>query len=197
MNTNNAIINPFTQEMQNISRKSVSISGPRQTLKSAGLRAGMQMADLGCGSGFFTIPAAQIVGEDYLVYAVDILKPALEHVRSRAKLEGLHNIKTVWANLDIIGSTKLAAGAVDFAFIASALFETQYPERFLEEAKRILKPSGTLVIVEWDTEHMPIGPRPEHRIGEEDVTQLGRKAGLNLTRRFRPGSYHYGLVFAK
>ncbi len=65
---------------------------PKLNLESIGLRAGMVFMDIGCGDGFFTIPAARLVGEKGKVYAVDIDASAIERLKRKAMKEGLKNI---------------------------------------------------------------------------------------------------------
>ncbi|MCX6743134.1 MAG: hypothetical protein NT116_02750, partial [Candidatus Parcubacteria bacterium] len=67
---------------------------PQEVLAKVPLTEGMKVADLGCGNlGYFVIPAAKLIGKEGIAYAVDILKPVLEGVRSRAKLEGITNLE--------------------------------------------------------------------------------------------------------
>lgn len=178
-------------------RKAGSIASPRLALKHAGLRQGMSIADLGCGSGFFTIPAARMTGDLGKVYAVDILQTALDHVKSRAKLEGLRNIKYVWADLEKVGSTKIKPGTIDIVLLSSTMHQVPGKDNLLEEAKRVLSPNGKLVVFEWETSNIPIGPRSKNRIDEKEVIAACKKHGLKLFDAFKPGRFHYGLVFVR
>lgn len=180
-----------------VSRQAGSIARPRLALKHAGVRQGMAIADLGCGSGFFTIPAAKMIGDQGKVYAVDVLKTALDHIRSRAKMEGIRNVKTVWADLEKVGSTKIKPGVIDVAFVASTIYQIKGKDSFLEEVKRILSPMGKFVIFEWDSDAIPFGPRTKHRVSEKKLIEYCKKNGFKLLDAFKPGRYHYGLVFVR
>src|SRR3989304_7020935 len=80
----------------------------------------MTVADLGAGHGFFTVAFAKKVGPSGQVYPVDVLPEALEAIRSRAKLEGLFNIKPVRGNLEKPGGSTLRDESCDMVMVANA-----------------------------------------------------------------------------
>ncbi len=83
----------------------------------------MSVGDLGCGNlGYFSVPAAKIVGQNGVVYAVDILKSVLQSVENIARQEGLDNIKTVWSNLEVVGATKITPASLDLIMVVNMLF---------------------------------------------------------------------------
>ena len=92
--------------------------------KKIGLEENMIVGDLGCGNlAYYAFGAAKVVGKNGKVYAVDILKTALNAVENRAKQEGLDEIvKTVWSNLEMVGATNIAAGILDVVFIHNVCF---------------------------------------------------------------------------
>src|SRR3989338_11597175 len=91
---------------------------PEEIFKHIELKGGQRVADLGCGgAGHFVLPAAQKVGSLGTVYAVDILKSVLQTVASKARLEGVANVKTVWSNLELPGATKIPKESLDAAFL--------------------------------------------------------------------------------
>ncbi len=197
MKKTNRKTSPFLMPLSLTTRQAGSIVNPRLALKQAGLRQGMSFVDMGCGSGYFVSPAAKIVGDMGKIYAIDILRSALDHVKSKARMEGNRNIKVIWADLEKVGSTKIKPGVADMIFVSSTLHQVEKKESILEEAKRIMSPGGKLVIFEWETSAIPFGPRSRHRISEDDVIAICREHGLKLYDAFKPGKYHYGLVFIK
>lgn len=171
---------------------------PVKFLEQSGIRGGMIVADLGCGAaGHFVLPAAHLVGDSGLVYAVDILPSVLQNMESRAKVEGVGNIKTVWADLEKIGSMKIQNGGVDMVLLVNDLFQIKDKQTVIREAVRILKSGGMLTIGEWKTVGTPIGPPANARLDSAQVKSMIQSAGFEFVHEFEAGPYHYGLVFKK
>lgn len=171
---------------------------PFYILEEAGLAAEMKVADLGCGAaGHFVIPAGKIVGTKGVVYAVDLLKSVLDAVKSRAKLEEVENVETVWSNLEIYGATKIDSGSLDMVFLVNTLFQIKKRDEVLREAVRLLKPGGKIVVVEWGQGQAPLGPPPSLRLGKDTVREMAIKNNLKEVREFKAGPYHYGILFIK
>ena len=163
----------------------------RDLLINAGLRPGMSVADVGCGPGFFTLPAAEIVGPTGRVYAVDISEQMLQAVRDKARGAGLHNIETVLAEESAI---PLPDAAAQFAILAFVLHEAVQPDAFTREVARLLAPAGRLMLLEWKKEEMPVGPPVRDRLTPEESERRLAAAGLRSLQQFDPNPYHYGLV---
>lgn len=158
----------------------------------------MKIADLGCGaSGHFVFPAAKIVGKRGIVYAVDILKTALETVNKRAKLENYENIKTVWSNLEIFGATKIESASIDIAMLINTLYQSHKRLEIIREANRMVKKGGRLIIVEWKNIASPFGPPAEERVDKSWLENIAIKFGLQVEDDFEAGQYHYGLLYFK
>jgi ubiquinone/menaquinone biosynthesis C-methylase UbiE len=171
---------------------------PFYILEEAGLAAEMRVADLGCGAaGHFVIPAGKITGEKGVVYAVDLLKSVLEAVKSRAKMEEVRNVETVWSNLEIYGATKISSESLDMAFLVNTLFQIKKREEVLREAVRLVKPGGKILIVEWGQGEAPLGPPPAMRLSKDMVREMAGKNNLKEIKEFKAGPYHYGIIFIK
>lgn len=155
----------------------------------------MRVADFGCGAGFFTILIAKAVGDGGEVYAVDVQKSSLESVETKAKVEGLANIKTIWADLEVLGTTKIPSDSLDIVLLSNILFQSSHKEDILKEAKRALARSGKLVVIDWEPEAMDIGPQQDYRISKDDFIKMAEGIGFNLEKEFEAGDYHYGLIF--
>lgn len=157
-----------------------------------------KVADLGCGSsGHFVFPAAKLVGKKGIVYAVDILRTALETIDKRAHIENLANIKTIWSNLEIFGATKIEASSLDVALLINTLYQSHKRTEILRESVRLIKKNGRLVIVEWKNVAAPFGPPIEEKVNKELVDNAVKKLGLRPEMEFEPGLYHYGLIYIK
>lgn len=167
---------------------------PVQILERAGIRAGMQVADLGCGTiGHMVIPAARMVGERGKVFGVDILKNALSGVEGRARLEGITNIETVWGDFSVPGGVRIKGGSLDLVMFVN----NEPSEAMLKEGARLIKPGGTLLIVDWKPTASPIGPPTKDRVAAEVMKARATATGFKCIDEFEAGKYHYGLTFNK
>ena|SRR6056297_1803931 len=170
----------------------------KDILINVGVKENMRIADLGCGRrGSFSLQAAKLVKKNGLIFAVDILKPALKNIRSKAEMFNISNIKTIWANLEVYKSTNIADNEVDIVFLSNTLFQSEKHEIVIKEANRILKDQGKVLIIEWKKIKSPIGPPMEKRIDQEKIKTLFEKLDLKLVNEFEAGPYHYGLVYKK
>lgn len=167
-------------------------------LEKVGVEEKMKVADLGCGSsGHFVFPASGLVGKNGIVYAVDILRTALETINKRARAENFANIKTIWSNLEIFGATKIEAGSLDIGLLINTLYQSHKRAEILRESIRLIKKDGKLVIVEWKNIAAPFGPPAEERVKKELVDNACKKLGLRPDAEFEAGQYHYGLIYIK
>lgn len=167
---------------------------PEKLLRDLGLGEGMTIADIGCGPGFFTIPAAQIVGPTGLALAADIQGEMLSAVRSRALEHGLTNVRIVKTNDREI---PIPPGTCDFALLAFMLHEIEHRASFLHRAARALKSGGKLVTLEWDKVEGPNGPPQEDRISPEELIADALAAGLHVVDELSLSSDQYLRVFER
>ena len=114
---------------------------PYKLLKAAGLKPGQKVMEVGCGPGFFTIPAAKIVGEEGFVYAVDVHPLAIEKVKEKIEKEGIKNVGPILANAS---DTGLPDRSIDLAFIFGLRYIAGGLGNVIAEIHRILKPGGVL-----------------------------------------------------
>jgi len=170
---------------------------PQKVLMQLSIKEGMRVADFGCGHGYFAIPVAKIVGAEGKVFAIDVLSDALEAVRSRAQMENILNIETLRGNLEMPGGSKIAPNSVDLVLIHNVLFQSQKKSDIIKEAKQVLKPGGTLDLIDWLTEKNAIGPQDGWRISSSEAQKLVESEGLKFERSFDAGEYHFGLIFIK
>lgn len=162
-----------------------------------GLVPGMQVADFGAGSGFFTVEMAKIVNEKGRVFAVDILDTALETVKIKASSAGLKNIQLIKANLEIVGATSLADDSQDFVLIKNVLFQNDQKLEIIKEAKRVLKPNSRLVIIDWTKGAGGLGPPDEYRSSKESISGLSAEAGFSFQKDITIDVYHFGMILKK
>jgi ubiquinone/menaquinone biosynthesis C-methylase UbiE len=148
----------------------------------------MVFADIGCGDGFFSILAAEIVGELGGVYALDIDASAIEKLGVRAIERGLTNIR---ASVGAAEETAICKKCVDIVFLSMVLHDFDDPEKVLLNAKQMLKPNGLLVNLDWKKIQMDFGPPVNIRFSEEKATELLKQAGFNMAEVKDAGPYHY------
>jgi ubiquinone/menaquinone biosynthesis C-methylase UbiE len=167
---------------------------PEIILQEAGLKSGDKVADFGCGSGYFSIAAAVKVGEGGEVFSLDVLPSALESVASRAKISGLTNIATSRVNLEKENGSKLGSASVDWVLIKDMLFQNDRKEIILNEAFRILRPGGKVLIVEWNDQDAGVGPDKKLRIGKKALNELAKQAKFSVEKEMSAGDFHYAIV---
>ncbi|QAT39774.1 class I SAM-dependent methyltransferase [Clostridium sp. JN-9] len=142
---------------------------PEKTLTSLGLHEGDIMADIGCGIGYFSIPASKIVGNNGKIFALDILPEMLCQVEIKAKENNCSNIKTV---LTEENDLKLEEETITYAFLSVILHETEQLDKFLENVKKIISPKGKIAIIEWKKINSKDGPPIEHRLDKLEIIKL-------------------------
>ena len=167
---------------------------PSDLLRSLGLKRGMTIADIGCGPGFFTVPAAEIVGDEGRVLAADIQGEMLSAVKSRVTEKELKNVRVVkTSDTDV----PIPADACDFALLAFVLHEIDNRASFLHKAGKLLKKKARLVVLEWQPIAEENGPPVENRIAPETVADDARAAGLQVVDRHELNDHHYVFVLAR
>jgi precorrin-6B methylase 2 len=126
--------------MSSVLRIRAKFINPARILREIGLQKGQTMLDYGCGVGVFTMPAAQIVGDDGVVYALDVHPLCIKATEKEAGKRGLANVKTILSGRE----TGLPDESVDVVFLYDVLQFITDRDRLMEEFHRVLKPDGRL-----------------------------------------------------
>ncbi len=166
---------------------------PESILAVAGLKRAMTFVDLGCGNGFFAVPAARVVGAEGRVYGVDADAELIEELRQRADVEGLTNMTLGVGRAE---RTIPCERCADMIFMGNVLHDFDDPARVLENAQKILKPSGVLVDLDWKDVPSPMGPPMSIRFSPARAKDLIEAAGFTAGSALDVGSYHY-LILAR
>lgn len=157
--------------------------------ETVGLRRGLVVADIGAGTGLYTMMFGDAVGPSGKVFAVDITPEFIDLIDQRAREHGLSNVKAV---LCVEDSVKLERDSVDVAFVCDTYHHFEYPKSTLRSIHDALRPGGELIVV--DFERVPGKSRQwvlDHvRAGREEVIREIEFAGFALTPE-QPG---YGFL---
>ena len=182
---------PIAMKAELDSPQRKKLLNPVKTLRALGIRAGMIVADVGCGTGFFTIPLAAVVGPRGRVLAADISREMIRDVGKRIEKAGLKNIKTVLSRENKIPVT---SKRIDYCLLSSVVHELENKALFFKELKRLLKKDGKVGIIEWKKIPSPLGPPLRERISPVAMRQILAENGFAVEKTFRPGKYNYGIV---
>jgi len=154
-----------------------------------GIASGKAVADIGAGSGWFTMRAAKRVGEGGQVYAVDINSEAIQHITDRAQKEQLKNVKTILSKPD---DPQLPANSIDVVLLLKTYHEVAHPVTLLRNLRPALRPGAKLGIIDRN------GNGEDHGIGREVVIREAKEASYALVNQYdfvKPDKMDYFLIF--
>lgn len=171
---------------------------PIKNLKAFGLREDNIVADLGAGTGFYSIPLGRMVPKGK-VYAVEVVQDFLVTIKNKAKDAELNNVEILWGNIEKLGGTKLGNNILDAVVASNVLFQVEDKERFIDEIKRILKPSGRVLLIDWSVDSPIASPLlgQKKAISKDKAKEMFEKKGFKHGRDINTGPHHYGMILAK
>lgn len=164
---------------------------PEAILAEVGLKPGFVFVDIGCGTGFFALPAARVVGNKGKVYGLDANEAAIKELKEKAEKEELRNLVLKLGEAEQFIFCERCA---DIVFFGIDLHDFRDPAKVLQSARKMLKPNGRLVDLDWKKEPMELGPPLEIRFSEEETEKLIKDAGFKIKMRKEAGPYHYMIV---
>jgi ubiquinone/menaquinone biosynthesis C-methylase UbiE len=167
---------------------------PDRIMDALGIADASVVADVGAGSGWFTIRLARRVGPQGVVYAQDVQQEMLNAITRRVQREGLANVRPV---LGRGSDPRLPAASLDAVLLVDAYHEIQDRVTMLANIAKALKPQGRLGVVDFELEGSGPGPAADERVSPDVVTQDAARAGLRLvgTETYLP--FQYFLIFGK
>jgi len=168
-------------------------SDPLKNLKALGLREDNIVADLGAGTGYYSLAAGAMVPRGK-VYAVELQKDFLDTVKSRVLEAHLNNVEIIWGNVEKIGGTKIGDNIVDIVIASNVLFQIEDKENFILEVKRILKQKGRVLLIDWSESSILRGT---NIISKDKARIMFEKKGFVFEREINAGDYHYGMILIK
>jgi FkbM family methyltransferase len=168
---------------------------PEQNVASLGLQYGMSVADFGAGSGFYTLALSKKVGNTGKVYAIEIQKDLLKTLENQIKESNISNVECIWGDIEKNIGTKLASNSMDAVVVSNVLFQVEDKLGLIDEAKRILKKDGKVLLVDWKESFNGMGPASHSVISEESSIELFKKRGFKVLEKISTLPHHYGIIF--
>jgi ubiquinone/menaquinone biosynthesis C-methylase UbiE len=172
----------------------MNFTDPRSHIDTLGLNPGDVVVDLGAGSGSYALIVGEVVTPRGTLYAVDLNHDLLTRLKKDAIDKGLTNIDIVWGDIEIKNGVKLHDHIADALLLCNTLFMTEDKQGLLQEIKRLLKPRGKILVVEWSDSHSGVGPHKDHVFPETAAKQLFIENGFTLSHLSDDTSYHYRFV---
>lgn len=180
------------QEHKHHGKSTRDILDPKKILDVLELKDGQTFMDAGCGDGYISIAASEIVKESGKVYSVDAYQPSLDGLNQEAKELQINNLKTVLADMTI--AVPLEDNLIDVCVMANVLHGFTSPDTLktvLTEIKRVLKPGGTFAVVEFIKTNGPPGPSYDVRLSSDDTEKILEDHGFEIAGTVEVGKYHY------
>ena len=171
-------------------------SDPKKIISQFDIHEAMNVADIGVGSGHYTLEIAKRVGTGK-VYAIDIQKNLLARIKNHAHKEGFHNVEVVWSDVDEVHGTTLPDASVNRVLLSNTFFQLDKKEVVVDEIKRILKPGGKVLVIDWTDSFNNIGPTENNVVTRTKTKDLFERAGFIFQCDITTGPHHYGIIFAR
>jgi ubiquinone/menaquinone biosynthesis C-methylase UbiE len=167
---------------------------PDQIMDALGIAEASVVADVGAGSGWFTIRLARRVGPNGLVYAQDVQAEMLNAISRRVQREGLTNVRPVLGEGSDPG---LPPSAIDAVLIVDTYHEIEDRVTFLTNLARAIRPQGRIGVVDFKLDGAGPGPALEERVSPEIVVRDAERAGLRLLGQETFLPFQYFLLFER
>jgi ubiquinone/menaquinone biosynthesis C-methylase UbiE len=170
---------------------------PKDHIEFLELDHGMKVLDVGSGAGHHAIEIARAVGQTGTVYALDVQKDLLARIKKEATESKIHNVEIIWGNIEKKGGTRLQDGICDRVLIANVMFQLDHKIDAIAEMKRVLKPAGRIMIIDWKDSITGHSDHVKMLINSQDMEQMFASSGFTKEREFDAGSHHYGIIMRK
>ena len=162
------------------------------------LQKGVTFLDVACGWGLYSLAASDIVGKEGQVYAVDLWEEGILNLRKEAVSKGSQNLEAFVS--DVSQNIPIENDCVDVCLMATALHDfvgDQIDRQAMKEVVRVMKPEGTLVIVEYKKKDGPPGPPKQVRLSPQEVDTLLSPYGFKQNHLTEIGANNYLQIFTK
>jgi ubiquinone/menaquinone biosynthesis C-methylase UbiE len=165
---------------------------PHEVLTALNIKPGEIIADIGAGSGYFTFRLSHFVGDKGKVYAVDVSPDMILHINRRIRELKTNNVVTLLADPD---DPLLPDRSVNRFFFSDSWHHIENQSKYLSLMKRMLKPGGEIVMIDFHKKELPVGPPMQMKIAREDLIKQLDGNGYRLTKEHSFLPYQYFLVF--
>lgn len=165
---------------------------PHEVIHALDLKPGEVIADIGAGSGYFTFHLARHVGDNGKVYAVDVSPDMILHMNRRIRELKANNVITLLADPD---DPLLPDRSVNRFFFSDSWHHIENQAKYLSLMKRMLKPGGEIVMIDFHKKELPVGPPMNMKIGREEVIKQLESNGYRFIKEHTFLPYQYFLVF--
>jgi arsenite methyltransferase len=165
---------------------------PHEVIHALGLKSGEVIADIGAGSGYFTFHLARHVGEKGRIYAVDVSSDMILHVNRRIRELKTSNVVSILADPD---DPLLPDQSVNRFFVCNVWHHIENQTKYLLLMKKMLKPGGEVVMIDFHKRETPVGPPLKTRIAREDLIKQMESNGFRRTKEHAFLPHQYFLVF--
>ncbi len=167
---------------------------PAQTLAQAEIGRGMNVVDIGAGSGVFAFEVANM--PDTSVVAIDAKTDMLDYLSAKAREQGLENIKLLHASSV---PYPIGSSSIDAVLMVHVLheFNPEDREAVAAEIERILKPGGKFLLIDFPADSEVSGPPVNVRVSRDEADRLFTETGLVVHKQLEFGSDFYGVVYQK
>jgi ubiquinone/menaquinone biosynthesis C-methylase UbiE len=166
----------------------------KQLLSALKIKPGQVVCDMGCGSGFYTVRMAKLVGEKGTVLAVDIQPEMLSLLDKTAKRAGTKHIKPV---LGTPIDPNLPDGEVDLILLVDVYHEFGYPEQMLAAMRKSLKPGGRIALAEFRLEDPNVPIKLLHKMSKEQILKEFSANGLKVVEQFDDLPWQHLMFFER
>jgi ubiquinone/menaquinone biosynthesis C-methylase UbiE len=167
---------------------------PARALRILAVQPGQVVADVGAGSGYYSVRLSQLVGPRGKVYANDLQPGMLQILRSRLERERIANVETVLGTVD---DPKLPGGALDMILMVDVYHEFSEPQAMLRRMRDALKPTGRLVLLEYRAEDPRVPIRPEHKMSVAQAKLEVEAEGFSLSTVNEELPWQHILIFTR